>query len=68
MGEFEKSKLKYEQTIELNEELGEDIFSGAIEDLQNLAQDNFKKAEAENILTELFDVEDKYKSTPAEAK
>ena len=68
LGEFEKSKLKYEQTIELNEDLGEDIFSGAIEDLQNLAQDNFKKAEAENILTELFDVEDKYKSTPAEAK
>jgi transglutaminase-like putative cysteine protease len=68
LGEIEKSKLKYQQTIELNEELGEKIHPGAIKDLEDLIQKNIRKAEAENILTELFEVKNIYKSGPAEAK
>ena len=68
LGEFEKAKLKYEQTIELNEDLDEEIHAGAIQDLKNLIRDNFKKAEAEIILEEYFDVEDVNKSVPANAQ
>lgn len=68
LGEFEKAKLKYEQTIELNEDLDEEIHAGAIQDLENLIRDNFKKAEAEIILEEYFDVEDVNKSVPANAQ
>lgn len=68
LGEVEKSKLKYEQTIELNKNLSQKIHPGAVEDLQNLIKKNFKKEEAENILADLFDFEDIDRSIPAEAK
>jgi tetratricopeptide (TPR) repeat protein len=68
LGEFDKAKLKYEETIQLNAELDVDIHQGAIEDLQNLIKKNFKKVEAEQILTELFEMKDINKSLPAEAK
>lgn len=68
LGELEKAKSKYSETIKLNKDLNQKIHQGAIEDLQDLIKKNFKKPEAEMILTELFEMEDINKSTPAEAK
>ncbi|MCZ7615740.1 MAG: hypothetical protein M5T52_19875 [Ignavibacteriaceae bacterium] len=48
--------------------MDEEIHAGAIQDLKNLIRDNFKKAEAEIILEEYFDVEDVNKSVPANAQ
>jgi tetratricopeptide (TPR) repeat protein len=68
LGEFDKAKSKYEMTIKLNRDLGEDIHKGAIEDLQNLIKRDHKKAEAEIILTDFFKVGDTKKPIPAKAK
>ena len=68
LGETEKARTKYEQTIKLNKALGEEIHKGAIADLKNLIKDNFKKKEAEAILTELFEYKNDQMSTPAKKR
>ena len=64
LGELEKAKSKYNETIKLNKDLNQEIHPGAIEDLQDLIQNNFKKAEAEMILNDLFEVKDVNKPVP----
>ena len=68
LGEFDKAESKYEQTIRLNKDLGEDIHQGALEDLRNLIKQDYKKDEAETILTEFFEDSDTKKPIPAKAQ
>lgn len=68
LGELEKAKSKYNETIKLNKDLNQEIHPGAIEDLQDLIKNNFKKTEAEMILNDLFEVKDINKSVPLKAQ
>jgi tetratricopeptide (TPR) repeat protein len=57
--EFEKSKEVYSETINYNQELGEEISSGVITDLENLIEQDFMKDQAQIILDELFHINNK---------
>ncbi len=58
LGEIEKAKSLYTDIVKFNKELKRDILNGAIIDLKDLIDKDFMKEEAEQILSDIFEVRD----------